>query len=176
MYFEPAGCSDVALPGATMSYPLLAFEKSDDPEGAWMSMGLRMKLDLAGLRISLADWQALEPGDRTALNDAPAEAQADVESFAALLKRAMQSVSRTCETITAERVGAAVNWKDSCDEPVEVTSMKADTQSAPPWQGLDRFGRYVLYSLASRGRREKFDWAARELAARELAARERDGR
>jgi hypothetical protein len=154
-----------------MRYPLLAFEKSDDPEGEWMSMGLRMKLDLAGLRISLADWQALEPDDRTALNDAPAEAQAEVESFAALLKRAMQSASRTCETMTADRLGTAVNWKDSCDEPVEVTSMKADTQSAPPWQGLDRFGRYVLYSLASRGRREKFDWAARE-----LAARERDGR
>ncbi|HIF62658.1 MAG TPA: hypothetical protein EYG16_11535 [Deltaproteobacteria bacterium] len=161
----------MALLRATMSYPLLAFEKSDDPEGEWMSMGLRMKLDLAGLRISLADWQALEPDDRAALNNAPAEAQAEVESFAALLKRAMQSVSRTCESITVERVGSAVNWKDSCDEPVEVTKMRTDAQSTPPWQGLDRFGRYVLYSLASRGRRKKFDWAARE-----LAARERDGR
>lgn len=161
----------MALLRATMSYPLLAFETSDDPEGEWMSMGLRMKLDLAGLRISLADWQALEPDDRTALNNAPAEVQAEVESFSALLKRAMQSVSRTCETMTVEREGAAVNWKDSCGEPVEVTNMRADAQSAPSWQGLDRFGRYVLYSLASRGRRKKFDWAARE-----LAGRERDGR
>ena len=152
-----------------MSYPVLEFERADDPDGKWMSMGLRMKLDLAGLRISLADWQALDEGDRMNLDDARAEEQVEVDFFAALLKRAMQRAGRSCETMATERAAAIVNWKDRCAEPPEVVRMNVGLQAVPPWGELDRFGRYVLYSLAARGRHEKFSSAARELVGHKRA-------
>ena len=59
-------------------YPVLAFEREADPDGAWIPMAVRMKLDLAGLKIGLADWQSLEATERTVLLAGAAETVDDV--------------------------------------------------------------------------------------------------
>jgi len=39
-----------------MTYPRLELEKKEDPADEFITLAVRMKLDLAGCRISLEDW------------------------------------------------------------------------------------------------------------------------
>ena len=43
---------------------VFTFERTIDPQDHFIPLVVRMKLDLAGARIHLADWQALADEDR----------------------------------------------------------------------------------------------------------------
>ena len=148
-----------------MSYPRLEIERAEDPDGTWLSLGMRMKLDLAGMQISLADWKALSVATQTELEQASGEEEATIQTFARRLETSLQTTGKSCRPLPPDKLRAVEKWKSPGPEPVEVTAAREGAGEVPLWDHLDRFGRYVLYSLASRGKRQKFARAARELSA-----------
>lgn len=148
-----------------MTYPVLEIERAEDPEGVRISLGVRMKLDLAGLRISLGDWEALPAATRSALVEAPAEHDPQVRAFARRLETALAALGRACRPLAADDCSAVEKWRLPGPEPPEVTAARKGMRELPVWDRLDRFGRYVLYSLATRGSRQRFVRAAREICS-----------
>ncbi|HEU4410355.1 MAG TPA: nitrate reductase associated protein [Polyangiaceae bacterium] len=69
-----------------------AFETEIDEALGFMPLALRYRLDRAGLKASLAAWQALAPAARRRLFDAPASSDADVDAFARALCAALAEV------------------------------------------------------------------------------------
>ena len=57
----------------------------EDEDLSWIPQGVRTKLDRAGVRIHLAEWQRLSLGDRRELVEFPCETAEDVAAFQARL-------------------------------------------------------------------------------------------
>jgi hypothetical protein len=53
----------------------------EDEDLNWIPQGVRTKLDRAGVRIHLADWQRLSPGNRRELVDFRCETAEEVAAF-----------------------------------------------------------------------------------------------
>ena len=132
-----------------MPYPVLQFEKEADPDGEWITMAVRMKLDLAGLKIRLPDWTALAPEERTTLHDMPAESDEQVAAFCEFLHAALARAGRPeAVALPPEQAAGAASWKQPGPPPPEVGRTLAAAANA--WRRLDRFGRYVVCHLAAK--------------------------
>jgi len=57
----------------------------EDEDLSWIPQGVRTKLDRAGVRIHLADWQRLSLGDRRKLVEFQCETAEEVAAFRARL-------------------------------------------------------------------------------------------
>lgn len=138
----------------------------------WMPLALRMKLDLAGLKISLADWQAISLGRRRALVAGRAEAEAEIGVFVSLLSSALQAGGRpAAASLAGEKRGGIEVWDDSARVPAEVAAMAVALGLEVAWPEMERFGRYVLYHFASKGDRDNFAAAVVELKVEESGGR-----
>ncbi|MFT4570272.1 MAG: hypothetical protein ACI91F_001146 [Candidatus Binatia bacterium] len=128
----------------------LAIEEGDDP--TWMSLRLRMKLDLVGLKISLVQWQKFATLDRGKLNAAPAETATDTALFAAMLTQSMTAAGLPAPVALAEKkLAGRAFWNSSGPTPAVVVDVCEAAGLDPRWAELDRFGRFVVFHLASRG-------------------------
>ena len=129
-------------------------------------MAVRMKLDLVGLKMRLKDWQALPMAKRRALQEAPAESEQEIDQFGQLVTTTLREAGRDApEPLSESKRSDVVNWKDTSTMPQETQEMADKLGVQIDWAGLDRFGRYVLWSLARKGATERFVSAASEVTA-----------
>ena len=129
-------------------------------------MTVRRKLDRIGLKIGLAQWQALGQGERLAICHLPAEQPEECEAVRSFITEAVKRVSgaEPKELPPSERLAA---------EPPRVVpdALVADARSAgvaltqAMWDRLDGDQRYVLTKLLGKSKSDKLAIALRELFA-----------
>lgn len=98
----------------------------------FMPLDVRRKLDLAGLRPSLADWESLTLGQRQELHDAP------VEGFAERVLALLPNVARTEKSDRP--------W-DRAHDAIAARAKELGV-TLGRWEDLDDAARYALYRLA----------------------------
>jgi hypothetical protein len=140
---------------------VLSFERESWERLDLVPLGIRRKLDLAALKISLAAWQALALDDRRLLRDLPGSDDAEIAAFAAALRAAAE---RAGVGIDPLREQTPPGWRTKdVPEPVRARAPALDPAA---WRALDDEGRYVLLKLAEKRREpERFDLALAELVA-----------
>jgi hypothetical protein len=149
------------------AYPVLRLEHEADPDGAWMPMAVRMKLDLVGLKIGLADWQALDARDRDTLLGADVETDEAVGRFTAFLERSLADAGRPAAShLSDEKLSDCDYWRSPGPVPARVAAGLAAVGHADLWSRLDRFGRFVLFSLCRKDGDLRLAGAIEELARR----------
>jgi hypothetical protein len=142
------------------------FERDGDPEGRWIPMAVRMKLDLASLKIGLEDWTALDARARQALCDAVAESDDDVARFRTDVVRMLADCGRDAPVrLDSAKVARVAIWRDAGPPPDDVARMLARLGHENAWSRLDRFGRYVAVALAAKKDADKLSAALAELEA-----------
>ncbi|SRR5579875_3213142 len=127
-------------------------------------MTVRRKLDRIGLKVHLAQWQALGQGERLAICHLPADQPDECEALRTFIIEAVTRVSGEApRELTAEQRRAA-------EPPGQVPpALVADAASAGAtltqamWERLDSDERYMLTKLERRG--GKLAIALRELFA-----------
>jgi xanthine dehydrogenase accessory factor len=128
------------------------FESDMERALVFIPMSIRLKLDTAGLKLSLEQWQQLpEPVRRTAL-EMPCERSAQIDAYRAYLTR--MAVYYTEEAIESLRPVEPV-WCDDAAIPaviLEATSAHALTPiTLASWRRLTVLQRYALTKLARKG-------------------------
>jgi hypothetical protein len=127
-------------------------------------MTVRRKLDRVGLKVGLAQWQALGQGERLAICHLPAEQPEECDAMRSFISEAVKRVSgvEPKELPPSERLTA--------EPPREVpAALVADARSAgvaltqAMWERLDGDQRYVLTKLGGKSKSDKLATALREL-------------
>ena len=145
-------------------YLVLTVEREQDPDGNWIPLAVRMKLDLAGRKIDLEDWIALSPQNREMLLGADVESPWAVDDFRERLERALHESDRAPARLLDSRKNASLGeWTNGAAAPSKVTAMLADAHSGLDWQRLDRFSRYVLCWLANKNAYQRLDTVVQDL-------------
>ena len=129
------------------SEKILAFEWTADPKGLKIPLVVRMKLDLAGAKISLSDWQALPSSLRQLLARKSVESTYQARSFLLILNRLM--VEHGCRI--ARRLSPAdarvTKWL-GYTEPQKVRLLRLSAGVGGDWAVLSRFERFLLCHAA----------------------------
>lgn len=127
---------------------MLELEREADPDGEWMSYGVRMKLDLVGRKISLDDWQSLTSSARTELNDLAVETDQEIEIFANRLLALLTDAGLQSQALGEEKLAGVSDWRDP-GRPGGQADVLLRRLGAPEiWSSLDRFARYVVCTFA----------------------------
>lgn len=147
-----------------MPYPLLEQERTQDPDMEWITLAVRMKLDMAGLKLRLQDWQKLPIAQRRALHDAPAESDQEIGRFGRLLEGMLGDIGCDApQPLPQSKRSDVERWNHAAAMPREVTVCADAAGVQLDWASLDRFRRYALWSLAKKGAIERFTAAVDEL-------------
>lgn len=150
-----------------MPYPLLEQEHEQDPEMNWITLAVRMKLDLAGLKLGLRDWQKLPIAQRRVLHDAPVESEQEIARFGRMLDNLLrQNGCAAAQPLPQSKRTDVERWNQAATVPREVTACADAAGVQLDWMTLGRFTRYVLWTLAKKGSIERFSAAADELITR----------
>jgi hypothetical protein len=149
-----------------MAYPRLSCEGEAARDLKFMSLAVRMKLDLAGCKVSLQDWQAIPLDRRRELDEMEAESDDAIEQFRRLFEHTLKQADRPLPHRLRESEAARVKeWKDAAALPENIAELDESQQLKQDWPRLDRFGRYVLWYLATKGDIPRFRSALQELRA-----------
>lgn len=115
---------------------------------ACVPLAVRRKLDLAGLKISLAGWQSLPFGDRLALCHLPVDGKGDLEAYRDVLRAFAERAGAELKPLP--ELTSAVWSIDAVPLRVEE---RADLLKRPltlaRWRGLDEETRYCLWKYAT---------------------------
>lgn len=123
------------------------YEDDETRALTFIPMDMRRRLDLAGLRVSLATWQAIDPGTRAALRDHPVDDAAAIADLASRVRAACDAVGAPAK----EEPPTSRPW----DGPEAWTLARERAASLGisldvlVWQGLHASHRYALWHLAS---------------------------
>jgi cyclic pyranopterin phosphate synthase len=133
---------------------LYAFE-GEDPGLSLLPLAARRALDHAGLKLSLAAWQALPVDTREAVVELGSFDVVDCARLGALLVHA--SPPPTALQASADPSAAAV--------PAMLSDALGPTRPLPAssWSAMSPLDRYALWKVASRGREERIAQAYDEL-------------
>lgn len=142
------------------------FEAAFYPALERVPFHVRMKLDLAGVRVSLNTWRAFSLEERRVLCHFPADTDEEKEVFAAFLSalaRARAGVeAERCPALDADAWAAAV-----VPEAVAVRSEgEGVAVRLPEWGSWAGHERYALYKTALSKDPELFRLALQELRTR----------
>jgi hypothetical protein len=128
---------------------IFSFERELHATLDLMPLTVRRKLDLAGLKLSLAGWQALPIADRRALAGVEVDDDASVASFTATLRAATARVGAPLEPLSPRGLPA---WRTPtlppglCARLLELAVSLDD----PAWARLDDEARYALLKLSDK--------------------------
>jgi hypothetical protein len=141
-----------------MTYPRLELEKKEDPADEFITLAVRMKLDLAGCRISLEDWKAMAKKAQWELHNFVTETSADIQEFKKMMTEALMKASRAKpEQLSQTSIAKVTKWKDTGPIPKEVSCALARTGlNLIEWKQTNRFTRYVLWSFATKRQGRNF--------------------
>ncbi len=150
-----------------MSYPLLEFERTKDPTNEFITLAVRMKLDLAGCKIGLQDWSAFSRNQRQTLHDTDAESDSTVKAFKRILCDVLSQADRPPPSnLPATKLARTTQWTAPWNGIETVAPKVLDLAQRQDirinWSKLDRFSRYVLWYLAEKNDTVRFKTALRE--------------
>ena len=135
---------------------IYAFDAAD-AELSLMPMAVRRALDVGGVHLSLSGWQALSVAERRRFVQLGAAEQVDVPAVHACLQ-GLQAHTRASEALVEP--AAALGPSEALRGVVASGSHLAER-----WSLLSALDRYVLSSLARRGKLERLDQALSEILA-----------
>jgi len=138
-----------------------AFEKDMYDTLEFMPLDVRRRLDLAGLRISLAGWQALPFADRLTLGQLCIRTGVDLEAYR-LIARAL--MDRVAQPIKVEPAGTPWREAPALVSIAERARSLGHALDPAGWGALDDASKYALYRLADAKKDpHKFEAALDEL-------------
>lgn len=128
-------------------------------------MAVRRKLDQVGVKISLAQWQALGRGERLAICHLPAESTEERDVMKVFIEEAVRNRCGSAAKLLAEDIRRAAE-PPAFPPPALVASARAEgvelSQSA--WERLDADEQYALIKLGGGDKHShNFGAALREL-------------
>ncbi|MFL5426557.1 MAG: nitrate reductase associated protein [Myxococcales bacterium] len=139
-------------------YLRFAFEGDVHETLQTIPLAVRRKLDLSGLKLSLAGWTALSRAERLAVCHLPADSPQDIEVYREALRGFAE---RAGHPVTPLESGPAdpASWGTA-----QVPATIAGRVDAREWSGLPDEARYVLLKLSDPKRDPtKFNLALGEL-------------
>jgi hypothetical protein len=131
-----------------LRYPLLESEREADPEGEWISYGVRMKLDLVGRKISLDDWSRLPRSVRDELTELTAETDAEIAVFERALDSASSGAGIDSQSLPSAKREAVTAWRDPGEVTPAAQAFLGGLGGEGLWPELDRFGRYLICTFS----------------------------
>ena len=118
-------------------------EKLADSNGRTIPLIVRMKLDLVGVRIHLADWRALDKSYREFLIAAPVNSRGAIAEYRDALSGILTKEGRgQAERIPPAKVDSTC-WLAKV-EPVAVAVFRERADVHSEWSSMTRFERYLL--------------------------------
>jgi hypothetical protein len=121
-----------------MAYPRLSCEGEAARDLKFISLAVRMKLDLAGFKVNLQDWQAIPVDKRWQLHDMEAESDDAIEQFRRLFEQALKQAARPLPHRLQESELAHVKeWKDAIAVPRKIAALDES-------QRLKKIGRALI--------------------------------
>ena len=119
------------------------------PSLSRIPLHVRMKLDLAGTRISLKDWLAFSIEERVVLCHLPVETEEEKQVFSSYLDFLSRRYCGAPVTMTAAISSSLWDTAQTVPEPVA----QKQAPSIPPvtvqeWQRWKSYQRYALYKTA----------------------------
>jgi hypothetical protein len=149
-------------------YPgIFAFELDFGGTLRCIPMSVRMKLDMAGIKLSLKQWNTLPEEGRRQLVEKPCDDQEQIESY----KQYLLSLIETYTTAPAElaTVDASPPWADPAVVPERLVAWARKLGVASPspeqWATLSPLQRFALFKLTRPGHsNENFIPAMREFS------------
>ena len=136
----------------TLPTNLFAFERDEFGDLNWMPLGLRYRLDLCGLKLSLSTWQRLEFTGRLQLLELPCDSATEMDAWASNLKTLVAATGRE-EPVKLEP------WQDPAEIPADVHVRLAGLGSGmgvAEWRLLKPLQRYVLCKLTQSRQGDRF--------------------
>ncbi len=141
---------------------ILSFERELYQTLDLIPLAVRRCLDLAGLKLSLAGWQAMPLDDRRALVAARVTDDASLAAFVALLHAA---AARAGASLSPLPRGPEAGFRAPSAEATVAARLAEIGLSLPAgaWARLDDEARYLLASCAKKGDPDRLRAAAAEL-------------
>jgi hypothetical protein len=146
-------------------YKRFAFEGNVHETLDCVPLTVRRKLDLAGLKISLAGWQSLPREERLSLCHLPVDEPLELEVYREVLTG---FAARAQVPLSPLPSGDASRERWNASEPPEGVRARLDAAGhalAPTaWAALDEESKYALVKMAEPKRDpRKFGWVLEEL-------------
>jgi|TARA_Y100000031_G_scaffold139681_1_gene166655 hypothetical protein len=126
---------------------VLEFERAADPAGELIPLLVRMKLDLAGARIHLADWQTLSESERQKLIEVPAGDLTAAVAYFSMLQDMLAAAGRAAIARASPATSVTAPWLGDA-EPENVAAICVRAGIEVQWQSLECFSRYLLCHAA----------------------------
>jgi len=127
----------------------------------FIPLAVRRKLDLAGLKLSLAGWTAMTRAERLAVCHLPVDGPGDLDVYREAIAGFAERAGHPAPPVEGGPVDPAAWGAARIPESV---AARAPGLSAERWKALSEEARYVLYRLAEPRRGpEKLSAALREL-------------
>lgn len=121
------------------------FEKDMYDALEFMPLDVRRRSDMAGVRISLAGWQALTFADRLTLGQLAVDTEADLDAYRLIARALMDRVEQPMK-----EDHRATPWRDP-QVTVAIAARARElgcTFDPASWGALDDACKYVLYRLS----------------------------
>ncbi len=115
-------------------------------------MQVRLKLDTCGIKLKLAQWHQLTPGDRQTLVDQPCETPDEITAYRTALQQMV--VDRTGAIATDLPIDPAPPWANSkiIPDSVQTKAAAVATLLTPTqWATLSPVQRFALIKLSRSG-------------------------
>jgi hypothetical protein len=138
------------------NWPLFQFEIASSENLKFMPLCVRFNLDCAGLRVSLAEWQALSWQTRAALTAFPVESEADTPGGADFVQLLTQAMSNELGTVPADDPAAAAQVVQVIPDSAHINAnverqcrlIGVPIPDHAAWAALSDFQRYALAKLS----------------------------
>jgi hypothetical protein len=130
-------------------------------------MSVRMKLDQAGIKLSLKQWNRIPAEGRGQLLDSPCNDSAETQAYRRLLIALIEK--HTASAVEFAALDASPAWADASSVPERVREWAHGLSVAAPsreqWAALSPLQRFALFKLTRPGHsNENFLPAMREFA------------
>jgi len=127
----------------------------------FIPLAVRRKLDLAGLKLSLAAWTAMPRAERLAVCHLPVDGEGDLDVYRAALTGFAE---RAGHPVAALEGGPIDRTAWGPERIPQAIAARAPNLALAQWSALSEEQRYVLLKLSEARRSpEKFNAALREL-------------
>ncbi|HWL84973.1 MAG TPA: nitrate reductase associated protein [Polyangiaceae bacterium] len=146
-------------------YKRFAFEGNVHQVLDCVPVSVRRKLDLAGLKISLAGWQTLPREERLALCHLPVDQDWEIEVYREVFRGFAARANVPLSPLPGEASNRA-RWNASRPPELVQTRLDALGCALDPerWARLDEESKYALVKMAEPARDpKKFGWVLEEL-------------
>jgi hypothetical protein len=125
-------------------------------EASWLTLvplAARRRLDVAGLKLSLAGWQALDRSERDTLANQPVDDEEQTRAYRAFLLGCAARVGVAVSPLSPAE-GDRGRWGGAGGVPPSVRArLDRDGLTLPrAWEQLDDDARYALWKCATAGR------------------------